>query len=296
MFHCCNSQVRFEIYSNSNKQIATWQYKYKYKITKIIFRSILHFSAGSQIFYAGGLIFYRDPTGTKACVTAADLIVLDGNIHCFMLPSSSCNIKISVVSQCRILMPVYYMKKPQLNFFQLTTCNNNKNLNLWTAQWLDHCWRRLTKTERADWQQTHKSGNTNTNLKLTQTAATQYTGCTLPTNSTLLAAAVMLQPSQNSCRHCCHLMTIPCTKTATYEISKQLPNQNSRCKPLNVERFIRHKLKIINKCISCLDMPWKWKVCSVLHNYKWNKYFITMCNRSGVARKDSSIMWRAIVV
>ena len=65
----------------------------------------------------------------------------------------------------------------------------------------------------AYWQQMHKSWNTNTNLKLTQTAATQYTGCTLPTKSTLLAAAaallLMCQPWQNSCLHsCCHLMII----------------------------------------------------------------------------------------
>ena len=40
-------------------------------------------------------------TGTKACVTAADLIGSDENLYCFTLPLSSGNIKISVVSQCR---------------------------------------------------------------------------------------------------------------------------------------------------------------------------------------------------
>ena len=42
--------------------------------------------------------------GTKASVTAADIIGLDGNRHCFMQPLRSCNMKISVVSQCRILL------------------------------------------------------------------------------------------------------------------------------------------------------------------------------------------------
>ena len=43
--------------------------------------------------------------GTKACVTNADLIDLDGKMHCFMCPLSSCNFKTSGVSQCRILVP-----------------------------------------------------------------------------------------------------------------------------------------------------------------------------------------------
>ena len=59
-----------------------------------------------QIFYLRGLIFYGDSMGTKACVTAADLIDSDGDLHCFMLHLSNCNIKISVVSQCRILVAV----------------------------------------------------------------------------------------------------------------------------------------------------------------------------------------------
>ena len=80
-------------------------------------------------------------------------------------------------------------------FNWLTTCT------YWTAQWLGHCWRGLTQTELADWQ--YESGNTNTDLKLTQTAATQYTRSTLPTNSTLLAApastmAEELHPQQLS--------------------------------------------------------------------------------------------------
>ena len=68
-------------------------------------------------------------------------------------------------------------------FNWLTTCT------YWTAQWLGHCWRGLTQTELTDWQ--YESGNTNTDLKLTQTAAAQYTSSTLTTNSTLLATPVV---------------------------------------------------------------------------------------------------------
>ena len=36
---------------------------------------------------------------------------------------------------------------------------------------------------------------------------------------------------------------------------------------------------IINKCKSHWYLPWRWamQVCSVLHNYKWNHYVMTIC-------------------
>ena len=149
---------------------------------KIIIYIDIAFSTGRQIFYIGGLLFYINSTETKACVTAADLIDSGENLHCFTLPLSSYYIKISVVSQCRIIVAVQYMNTQLFAFILLPT------FSCCTAQWLGRCWHRLTRTELADWQQKYESTNTNTNLKLTQTAATPYTGCTLPTNSTLLAA------------------------------------------------------------------------------------------------------------
>ena len=143
---------------------------------------ILHFSTGRQILYAGNLKFYAYSTGRKACVIAADLIDSDRNLHCCIWLLSSCYIKISVVYQCRILVAVQYVNTQLFAFFWLTTCT------CWTSQWPGHCWCRQTQTELADWQQTHESWNTNTNLKLTQTAATLYTGPLL-TNSTLWPAA-----------------------------------------------------------------------------------------------------------
>ena len=57
----------------------------------------MHISTGRQIFYIGGLIFFINSTGTKACVTAADLIDSDEKLNCFTRPLSSCDIKISVM-------------------------------------------------------------------------------------------------------------------------------------------------------------------------------------------------------
>ena len=56
-------------------------------------------------------------------------------MHCFPLPLSSCYIKISVVSQCRILVALQYMKT-QLFFFtdnlNLLDCSVTWSLLTWT--------------------------------------------------------------------------------------------------------------------------------------------------------------------
>ena len=190
-----------------------------------------------------------------------------------MLPFklSSGDIEISVVSQYRILVPVQYMNTQPFYFFlQLTICT------CWSAQQLVLCRLRLTQTELADWQQTW---NTNTNLKLTQTAATLYTGCTLPTKSTLLAAAAadasttaeQLQPQQPSHDDMMH------NKCYLWDFQETVsnPHQNSIAIPMQTLKALYFaKLKMISEsycaCTSCLYMPWGWerKVCSVLHNYK----------------------------
>ena len=77
--------------------------QYDYKSPTLM----LHFSTGRQTFYVGYLKFYAFLTGTKACITAADLIDSGENLHCFTRLLSSCNIKISIVSQCRILVAVH---------------------------------------------------------------------------------------------------------------------------------------------------------------------------------------------
>ena len=51
--------------------------KISLKIILYVDIAFLHCSTGRQIFLVGGLIFLRDPTGTKACVTATDHLDLD---------------------------------------------------------------------------------------------------------------------------------------------------------------------------------------------------------------------------
>ena len=69
-------------------------------------KNILH----KGIYYSTGSCgILRDPAGTKACVMAADFIDSDEKIHDFIRPLS-CDIKISVLSQCRILVAVHSMK------------------------------------------------------------------------------------------------------------------------------------------------------------------------------------------
>ena len=103
---------------------------------------MLHFSAGRQIFYGGGWIFYGYSTGTKARGTAADLIDSDEKLHSFTRPWSICDIKISVVSQCRILVAVQFMNTQLFAFFfdwQLAPSGL-----LSDSVTVDEDWRRLT--------------------------------------------------------------------------------------------------------------------------------------------------------
>ena len=82
--------------------------------------NILHIFSGNK-----GLCQYS--------VTAADLIDSDENLHCFLLTLSSCNIKISVVSQCRSTAGILWLFKISTHslsrfFNRLTTCT------YWTEQ------------------------------------------------------------------------------------------------------------------------------------------------------------------
>ena len=104
------------------------------------------------------------------------------------------------------------------------------NLHLldWRSAVLNNWWRELTQSELADWQVTHYSGNRHANLKMTQTAPTEYTSCTPYKEYT----------ADCGCWCLCHRRTAAATATIswqhqaeetlpTYYISKKLPNQNS---------------------------------------------------------------------
>ena len=74
------------------------------------------FPTGRQISYVGDSDILQDPAGTEACITAT--VLWPGAV-----------IKISVVSQCRVLVPVMFMNTQFLGalVFTLTTCT------CWTA-------------------------------------------------------------------------------------------------------------------------------------------------------------------
>ena len=120
-------------------ELWTWNSKvFQHSLYKLSQCSALLVFTGRQIFYKGGLIFYINSTGTKVCVTAADLSDFDENLNCFTRTLSSCYIKISVVSQYRNLVAVQYEQRASsVYFYWLTTCT------CWTAQWLRHWWHRL---------------------------------------------------------------------------------------------------------------------------------------------------------
>ena len=106
------------------------------------------------------------------------------NLHCFMLPLSSCDIKISVVSQCRILVAVQFMNTQLFAFFcDWQLASPGLLCDLVTV---DTDWRRLNLL--TDSRLTSLETQTQIWNWLRQTAATPYTGSTLPTNSTLRAA------------------------------------------------------------------------------------------------------------
>ena len=165
----------------TSKNIEIW---FVFLEIKIISYAFIAFFTGRQTFCIRVSNIFLDSTWTKACDTAVDLIDLAGNMHSFMLPLSRRYIKTSVVSQCRVLVPVQYMNTQLFTFFW----TDNSDLHLL------HCsvtWSLLTLTD-VDWTywlavdvQVRKHKHWINDLKLTQSAATLYISCTLPTNSTL---------------------------------------------------------------------------------------------------------------
>ena len=131
--------------------------------------------------------------------------------------------------------------------------------------------RGLTHIKLADWQQAHDSGNTNTNLKLTQTAAIPNTGCTLRAVTDMSTMAEQLHPQPPS-----HDDTI--AKKCYLRNFKKLPNQKSIDIPMQTSK----NLVVSNSKLSTNAHPVRIclehgrKACSVLQNYKWNNYVITM--------------------
>ena len=184
----------------------------------------------------------------------------DGNMHCFLLPLSSCYIEISAVSQCRILWLFSIRKHSCLHFFfRLTPCTLLDSRDcIWLLSaycdlvTIDTDWCRLnlladsrctsqkTQTQMWNWLRYETDSDSFHTVHSLSTAYKQYpAGCWW---WWINYGAEQLQPQQLSHNNTMH-------KTCYLQDFKKLPNQNSidRC---NIEGFICCKLKSINKCIS----------------------------------------------
>ena len=222
----------------------------------------MHFATGRQISSTGGLVFFVFSTGTKACVTAADLIDSDESLHCFTRPMSSCDIKISVVSQCRSTVEFSWLFNIWTHHFsRFFLPSDNLHLLDCAVTWSQLTW---TDTDWTCWLAADalvlKHNLANTYLKLTQTAATSYTGSTLPTNNTLLR-----QRWQNSCILSSRLMTTHMLKKCYLRDFKELPNQNSIDIPMQISKTLfvaNSKLSTNAHLVQICPMPKILLMCS----------------------------------
>ena len=131
--------------------------------------------------------------------------------------------------------------------WQLVPTGLRSDLVFTDAGW--HRLNLLTDTRRTSPGRKHKH-----RLKLTQTAATQHTRSTLPTNSTLLAAPVSTMARQLHRQQSSHDDTI-CRRNDIYEISRNCPIRIALTFRCRHWRFYCRKLKDIHECTSRSNMP-----------------------------------------
>ena len=158
-----------------------------------------------------------------------------------MLPLSSCKIKLSVVSQCRILVAVQYMNTQLFTFFfrlpklHLLDCSKT--------------WSLLTLTDTV----------LNYKHKFTTDSDSNHTvhwvhSCTLPTNSTLLAAADVSTMAEQLHPQPPSHGDIISKKFYLLDFKKLPKSEQHWHSGADIEGFICCKLKIINKCTFCLNI------------------------------------------
>ena len=169
--------------------------------------------------------FYRQATGTKACVTAADLIDSDGNIvvSSVMLHFAAI-LKYILCLSAEFLWMFSIWTHSCLHFFvdwQLAPARLYSDLTV------DADWHRLNILIGSR----HTSLETQTeiwNWLRQQPHCTQLVHCLQTVHCLLL----LLKPQRWLNRWGLSSLSwwhhaVACTKNATYEISKQLPNENS---------------------------------------------------------------------
>ena len=212
----------------------------------------MHFATERQISYVGGLISYALSLGTKACVKAADLI--DSDETCIasrglwavaILKSLLC-LSAGALQESRGCS-IYQDTAFRSFFIQLTTCT------YLTAQWLGHCWRGHRLNLLTD--SRHTSLETQTQIwnwlrqQPPRTSVVHYlqtVHCWLP----------LRQRWQNSCILSSRLMTTPYAEdmlpTRFQENAQSEQHWHSHA---DIKGFICRKLKDINECTPCSNMP-----------------------------------------
>ena len=194
---------------------------------------------------------FVNSTGTKACVTAGDLSDSDGNLRCFTRLLSSCDIKISLVSQCRILVAVQYHSiwirscSIFFTYWQLAPAGLLSDLVAAGADWrrlnLLADGRRTSPETQHKFETDSDIGHWHT-LHRSYTAYKQYTaGCAWCINDGRTAAS----SAAVSWRH-----LLP---TRFQENAQSEQHWNSDA---DIEGFICRKVKIINECTSRSNMPY----------------------------------------
>ena len=153
--------------------------------------------------------------GTNACVTAAEVLLTIRNIHCFMCPLNSWYYNICCLSPGFSCLSLLFSTYKHISS---PFCSSD-NLHLlvckvtWTLMTDRHQLNTgLTPTERADWQQTHKSGKHKLKFETHSDRLRQLPQCSIihlvqRVHRWLLL--LMRLPWQNSCSHSSHLMTTP---------------------------------------------------------------------------------------
>ena len=177
----------------------------------------------------------------------------------FTLPLSSCNIKISVVSQCRCTTGISWLFNISTHslshFFNwLTTCTYWTEQRIWSVltrtetDWT--CWLTVDTRVRKHKQRFETDSDSCHPLHPEYTTYEQYTaGCPYVNNGRTVTAAYSAAVSWlHHLRTVCYLRDF-----------KKLPNQNSIDILLiksdaDIESFICSKLKDINECTSSSNM------------------------------------------
>ena len=220
---------------------------------KIISYVVIAFSYGKANILHRWSNILRIFYGNKGLCHCADLIDSDENLHCFTRPLSSCNIKISVVSQCRFTAGISWL----IIIWTHSFCLFFTDWQLAPAGL-----RSDSVTVDADWQRLNLLTDSRHTSPETQTQIWNWLRQRPPSTSvvhylqTVHCGLPLRQRWQNSCILSSRLMTTPYAEdmlpTRFQETAQSEQHWHSDA---DIEGFICRKLKDINECSSRSNMP-----------------------------------------